>query len=826
MQNNCSHKDFPLSEAGFDPRDGVLVCAWHGGCFDVRSGDGGRAAGHRAGRDLPGAGHRWLGRARPDRQPGSAPGRRVAPRPMRIEAILFVNWIFWAALSAGTLLVVGVTERLGGTTRGYRLFMAWLLVAFAAVLVASELALPAGVAASATAELRRPLTLAFAAGAVAYLVASLAGWPRSGLAIGSGLIGLAALVVLAAAGGTDNAALFAWQLVLAALALGAVNAGHAARALVPRHAEAVAGAAAPDDVAPRRLPRAPGDRVRRRGRVGPEALEGGLGMLTWLRLGVGILLPLRGGRAGDRGLLGRVAPGIDRPALHRSRAGHGRLDRRREHRLPHRRAGLDRCGSRRAPSPRCASCRWTDASSSSTPARPSTTPGRRWRRCNPALDPQRPYVRAARNGAYVPWDEPVADGDVVAFLPPVSGGSSSLTEAPIDVAALERAVAGPGMGAVVTFVGRARDVADDERTVVELEYEAYAEMAASVLDEIRAEAEPRFGVACAVVHRSGVVPIGEAAVAIVTAARASGGRVRGQSVRDRGDQAAAADLEARALRRRQRVEAARRLEGEPALRLGRVLPTLMRARHRADGAAARCAGTWRPPSRARSAARPATARRRRPASAPNAARRSRPMPASARVGWTATSSRTASGRDGREATRIDGAGRSTTRPAGTSATSRTRSTPRRDARTPGQQTRQDYLEEGAAAAAAPGGRRGHDRRSRRVGAAGRRPDAGGGPATGRRSGPRRRRTCRSPMPSSRSTSTTSTTTPTTRSPTLGVRRLAGAARASRRPGRGRHPGIPRARSAGPAGRRGAGRLVRRRPGGRPGHSRRRRRPRS
>lgn len=38
VQNNCSHQDFPLSEAGFDPRDEVLVCAWHGGCFDVRTG--------------------------------------------------------------------------------------------------------------------------------------------------------------------------------------------------------------------------------------------------------------------------------------------------------------------------------------------------------------------------------------------------------------------------------------------------------------------------------------------------------------------------------------------------------------------------------------------------------------------------------------------------------------------------------------------------------------------------------------------------------------------------------------------------------------------
>ena len=137
----------------------------------------------------------------------------------------------------------------------------------------------------------------------------------------------------------------------------------------------------------------------------------------------------------------------------------------------------------------------------------------------PALEPQRPYVRAACNGTYVPWSEPVADGDVVAFLPPVSGGASSLTEAPIDVAELERSVAGSGMGAIVTFVGRARDVADDGRTVIELEYEAYAEMADSVLDEIRAEAERRFGVACAVLHRYGLVPIGEAAVAIVTAAR-------------------------------------------------------------------------------------------------------------------------------------------------------------------------------------------------------------------------------------------------------------------------------------------------------------------
>ncbi|MBA2264215.1 MAG: molybdenum cofactor biosynthesis protein MoaE [Chloroflexi bacterium] len=136
------------------------------------------------------------------------------------------------------------------------------------------------------------------------------------------------------------------------------------------------------------------------------------------------------------------------------------------------------------------------------------------------IEPHRPYVRAARNGVYAAWDDRLADDDVIAFLPPVSGGAGGgLTDAPIDVAALEAAVAGPGHGAVVTFVGRARDVADDGRTVTELEYEVYPEMAASVLDEIAVEAETRFGVSVVVVHRFGVVPIGEAAVAIVSAAR-------------------------------------------------------------------------------------------------------------------------------------------------------------------------------------------------------------------------------------------------------------------------------------------------------------------
>jgi len=137
----------------------------------------------------------------------------------------------------------------------------------------------------------------------------------------------------------------------------------------------------------------------------------------------------------------------------------------------------------------------------------------------PGLAPHQPYVRPARNGVYAAWDDALTDDDMIAFLPPVSGGATTaLADGPIDVAALERSLSDAGHGARVTFVGRARELADDGRAVIELEYEVYPEMAASVLAEIATEAEARWDAAVTVVHRHGVVPIGEAAVAIVTSA--------------------------------------------------------------------------------------------------------------------------------------------------------------------------------------------------------------------------------------------------------------------------------------------------------------------
>lgn len=212
---------------------------------------------------------------------------------MSIEALPFVNWIFWAALASGTALVVGLTELAGGTTRGYRLFMAWLLLAFAAILVLSEGVLPGDTAASGTAAVRAPLVYAFAIGTVAYLVASIVRLPRAGIAVAAGLTGLTALVTLAIAGGSDAAGLFAGQLLLAALALGAVNA-----AMLLGHWYLVTPKLSPTPL--RRMMWLLMAVLVLQGIafgvallvVGTAPLEGGLAWLTGLRLAVGILLPI------------------------------------------------------------------------------------------------------------------------------------------------------------------------------------------------------------------------------------------------------------------------------------------------------------------------------------------------------------------------------------------------------------------------------------------------------------------------------------------------------------------------------------------------------
>jgi molybdopterin synthase catalytic subunit len=93
-------------------------------------------------------------------------------------------------------------------------------------------------------------------------------------------------------------------------------------------------------------------------------------------------------------------------------------------------------------------------------------------------------------------------------------GMIRLTAEPIVLDELLAAVADPKAGAVAVFIGMTRDN-NEGRDVQRLEYEAYAGMAERELDKIAAEARTRWPIArIAIVHRTGVVPIGMASVVI------------------------------------------------------------------------------------------------------------------------------------------------------------------------------------------------------------------------------------------------------------------------------------------------------------------------
>lgn len=88
----------------------------------------------------------------------------------------------------------------------------------------------------------------------------------------------------------------------------------------------------------------------------------------------------------------------------------------------------------------------------------------------------------------------------------------------IDQVALLASVADPDVGATVLFLGTTRRHTGDAVTE-RLEYEAHEPMAVSELSRLRDAALVRFGLAgCGIVHRLGVVGVGEASVAVATAA--------------------------------------------------------------------------------------------------------------------------------------------------------------------------------------------------------------------------------------------------------------------------------------------------------------------
>jgi molybdopterin synthase catalytic subunit len=134
------------------------------------------------------------------------------------------------------------------------------------------------------------------------------------------------------------------------------------------------------------------------------------------------------------------------------------------------------------------------------------------------LGEEPPGLLYAVNRTYAERERPLADGDEVALIPPVSGGAFRLSDEPLVLDAVVAEVADERAGAVATFVGTTR-IHSRGRTVTHLEYEAYAGMAEDAMAQIADELERRYDLCgVAIHHRVGRVGIGEPSVVVAVSA--------------------------------------------------------------------------------------------------------------------------------------------------------------------------------------------------------------------------------------------------------------------------------------------------------------------
>jgi molybdopterin synthase catalytic subunit/molybdopterin converting factor small subunit len=139
----------------------------------------------------------------------------------------------------------------------------------------------------------------------------------------------------------------------------------------------------------------------------------------------------------------------------------------------------------------------------------------------PALEPRLPKTRVAVNDALAAIDHVLKTGDEVAYLPPVSGGSSddvTVTDDEISLDAVLKSARRNDCGAVVLFLGTVRD-SFQGMTVSGMEYEAHKVLAEHSMRDIVDEVRVRWPVkAVKVVHRVGRLGLGDVSVAVAVAA--------------------------------------------------------------------------------------------------------------------------------------------------------------------------------------------------------------------------------------------------------------------------------------------------------------------
>jgi molybdopterin converting factor subunit 1 len=133
-------------------------------------------------------------------------------------------------------------------------------------------------------------------------------------------------------------------------------------------------------------------------------------------------------------------------------------------------------------------------------------------------------IMVSINQEFVKQDAKLKDGDEVALMPPFSGGSGvsknvRIQKGPFSV---DREIArikqpSTAIGAIVTFLGTTRDVSQGKQ-VAKLEFEHYPVLAEKKLSDIRVRAIKEYGaIDVIIIHRIGVIPIGENIVLIAVA---------------------------------------------------------------------------------------------------------------------------------------------------------------------------------------------------------------------------------------------------------------------------------------------------------------------